>query len=174
MTDPAITAALSSPEPYHIRELIREHIAAAESVHVRELSEGIAGSVPSGELRDALRECLPHLVREVLNSTRPPVVVPAPAPAYSAKIARRREMAEAWRRQLDAFYSVGDGEQKRLGEFSHDELVALADELQRQAMSNLAREKRLRALADEMQAAGCDRLADLPESVLSVQLGVAA
>ena len=157
-----------------IRELIREHIATAESVHVRELSEGIAESVPSEELRDALRECLPHLVREVLNGTRPPVVVPAPAPAYSAKIARRREMAEAWRRQLDAFYSVGDGEQKRLGEFSHAELVALADELHRQAMSNLAREKRLRALADEMQAAGCDRLADLPESVLSVQLGVAA
>lgn len=156
----------------NIRELIREHIATAESVNVRELSEAIAESVPSSELRDALRECLPHLVREVLNSTRPPVVVPAPA--YSAKIARRREMAEAWRRQLDAFYSVGDGEQKRLGEFSHGELVALADELQRQAISNLAREKRLRALADEMQAAGCDRLADLPESVLSVQLGVAA
>ena len=77
----------------NIRELIRERIAAAESVHVRELSEGIAESVPSEELRDALRECLPHLIREVLNSTRPPVVVPAPAPAYSAKIARRREMA---------------------------------------------------------------------------------
>ena len=156
-----------------IREIVREHIAAAESVHVRELSEAIAESVPSEELRDALRECLPHLIREVLTSTRPPVVVPAP-PAYSAKIARRREMAEAWRRQLDAFYSVGDGEQKRLGEFSHAELVALADELHRQALSNLAREKRLRALADEMQSAGCDRLADLPESVLSVQLGVAA
>ena len=38
-----------------IRELIREHIATAESVHVRELSEGIAESIPSGELRDALR-----------------------------------------------------------------------------------------------------------------------
>ena len=165
---------MTTADRLDLRELIREHIATAESVHVRELSEGIAESIPSGELRDALRECLPHLVREVLNGTRPPVVVPAPAPAYSAKIARRREMAEAWRRQLDAFYSVGDGEQKRLGEFSHAELVALADELQRQAMSNLAREKRLRALADEMQAAGCDRLADLPESVLSVQLGVAA
>ena len=69
----------------NIRERIREHITTAESVHVRELSEGIAESVPSEELRDALRECLPHLVREVLNGTRPPVVVPAPAPAYSAK-----------------------------------------------------------------------------------------
>ena len=49
-----------------IRELIRERIAAAESVHVRELSEAVAESVPSEELRDALRECLPHLVREVL------------------------------------------------------------------------------------------------------------
>ena len=163
---------MTTADRLDLRELIREHIATAESVHVRDLSEGIAESVPSGELRDALRECLPHLVREVLNSTRPPVVVPAPT--YSAKIARRREMAEAWRRQLDAFYSVGDGEQKRLGEFSHAELVALADELHHQAMSNLAREKRLRALADEMQATGCDRLADLPESVLSVQLGVAA
>ena len=49
-----------------IRELIRERIAAAESVHVRELSEAVAESVPSEELRDALRECLPRLVREAL------------------------------------------------------------------------------------------------------------
>ena len=80
---------MTTADRLDLRELIREHIATAESVHVRELSEGIAESVPSEELRDALRECLPHLVREVLNSTRPPVVVPAPAPAYSAKIARR-------------------------------------------------------------------------------------
>ena len=34
-----------------IRELIREHIAAAESVHVRELSEAIAESVSRGQRR---------------------------------------------------------------------------------------------------------------------------
>ena len=53
-----------------IRELIREHIATAESVHVRELSEGIAEWTPGHSLNDAMRVASKRLLCDLWREAR--------------------------------------------------------------------------------------------------------
>lgn len=79
-----------------------------------------------------------------------------------------------WRKELDARYPDAAGRHKPLGDFSSDELGALAARCRHQAEANMSAATRWDSLATLVRAAGVARLADVDESTLAYALGGAA
>lgn len=144
-----------------LRNIIRDELAGPGELDPRSVAERVAHQVPSKDVRKALAEALPHMVRDMIVQTRRNVVPPTPQ-NRSSKVAAIREQHKA--RLVDAIYPAADGTYKRAGEFTYDDCIALADRIHAKAMQNLATEKVWRAVADRLTQTGSATVDDIADA----------
>ena len=156
-----------------LRDSIRAALAAAgRPVSVEQVaSQVIADLRKPADLRAALAEAVPHMVRDLIVETRPSTPTPTTAKSWKRDAIRQAEQRR--RSELDALYATGDGTYLRLGAFEYDQLVALADGIQVLAEKHAAKAAHIRALADAVKSAGVATADDLDAATLD-SLGVAA
>ena len=159
-----------------LRDSIRAALAAAgRPVSVEQITAQVVADIKKpADLRAALVEAVPHMVRDLIVETRPST--PAPAKAPTAKSWKRdaiRKAEQRRRSELDALYATGDGTYLRLGAFSYDQLVTLANGIQTLAEKHAAKAAHIRALAEAVKSAGVATADDLDVGTLD-SLGVAA
>lgn len=157
-----------------LRDSIRAALAdAGRPVSIEKVTAEVVADIKKpADLRAALAEAVPHMVRDLIVETRPST----PTPAASAKSWKRdaiRQAEQRRRSELDALYATGDGTYLRLGAFDYDQLVTLADGIQALAEKHAAKASRIRALAEAVKAAGVATADDLDAGTLD-SLGVAA
>lgn len=159
-----------------LRAHIRDEIERSDVVDPREIAARVARNLELiGGMREALEEALPHLVRDVILATRPRAQVQAseatPTTATSAKSWKRSAIRQAEvkrRTALDAYYAIGDGLSRRLGDFSYEEMVALAEECQKQAEATAYNAARFARVAEMMKDAGAEKVEDIADAVLEL------
>ena len=156
-----------------LRETLRDAILTSSApVSPHALAEqAMAGLTETAELRAALAEAAPYMARALIAETRPST--PAPTSVKSWKRDAIRGQEQRRKSELDARYALGDGTFGRLGEFTYDQLLALADSIQTLAEKHAAKAAHIRALAEAVNTAGVDN-ADALDAGTLADLGVAA
>lgn len=153
-----------------IREAVRKVLDDVSGpVAPEQVAEQVVAGLSDADLREALSQVLPMFVREVIVTSRATLAASGSQP----RSWKRQAIREAWRRELSARYATPEG-YKALRDFSHDDLVALAQTCREMADRNAASAVRFGRLAECVSTAGVERLGDLPESVLASELGWAA
>ncbi|MEV7770472.1 hypothetical protein [Kitasatospora sp. NPDC086791] len=186
-------------DEFNLRQLVREVRATSTMLDPHLIAVEVLRRINNEDLRTALAECLPALVREEYRHTRNhgtfphlpstptaplrPVQavtamaaqpVPAkPRPARSAKVAAIRAAAHAWMQEV-IHTSADPREWKRVGDCGVTELMFAAQSRREQARRTNAKAAEYEALAELVRAHGVRRVRDLPESVLRGVGGAAA
>lgn len=157
-----------------IRQYIRDEIERGSTLQPREIAATIYDRMDEAQRAEAFAVALPALVQQVIVSTRPSMqravadnVRPLAKPGRSWK--REHFQSGAWRKELDAIYATPTGN-KRLADFSADELYALAATCRDLAHKNAAAADRWERLADATRDAQANRLADVDETSLRALL----
>ncbi len=161
----------------NIRKYIRDELDTGPSLEPDEVAKTIIDRLTAKQKAEALDVALPHLVRDLIVSTRrtatPARENVAKPTAKAARSWKRQAIRETWRKELAAVYATADG-YKRLGDFNADELDALAAQCQDLAKANAIKVHRYEALATLTRESGVDRLADVDADALRDALGGAA
>lgn len=162
----------------NLRQVVQDVTRSAESLEYTDLADAVLARLDSAEYADALRQVLPSYCRDVVSAMRAPGPVrpPAPHPTLDARAPHSWKVTairEGWQRRLSEVYATSDGN-KRLGDFTYDDLAFQAEVNQRQAKQKLAKAKGWRSLADTLRDAGVDRVRDLPAETLMHTLGAVA
>ena len=157
-----------------IRQYIRDEIERGSSLQPREIAATIYDRMNDTQRAEAFAVALPALVQQVIIGTRPSTqravadnVTAIRQPGRSWK--REHFQSGAWRKELDAIYATPAGN-KRLADFSADELYALAATCRDLAHKNAAAADRWERLADATRDAKVERLADVDETSLRALL----
>jgi hypothetical protein len=155
--------------------LIRQVIDETDLASPSDLADKVAEMVPPLQVRAALAEALPHLVRIELGRQRTTTAAgPARrAPNRSSKVTALRGYADAWRLRLRDRLHVGQGKDawKVLADCNATDFRFAADERRTFASGALAAASELEGFAVALEAHGKDRFADLPDSVQAELLG---
>lgn len=179
----------------NLREYVRDEIARADDLTPATIAATIAGRMSPQQRAECFDAALPALVREVILQTRPsarravgahePAADQAPYDAQGKSVGganvtpigrswKRDAIRESWRRDLEAIYPDAAGRNRRMGEFTADDLDALSQRCAEQAKANASASAHWESLARAVRAAGVDRLADVPGETLASLLGGAA
>jgi hypothetical protein len=179
---------------FNLRHLINEVSATADDLDYDALSASVLAAISADDRVDALRQALPTFVRKTLNSNRthgpvtPPRVeepLPVENPVRLESVSPRSwkhqavrqaptEFRDGWQRRLGEIYSTANGN-KRLGDFTYDDLLYQETLNGRQAKQKLAKAKGWRKLADLVApGTGVEKVRDLPAEVLLHTLGAVA
>lgn len=158
-----------------IRQYIRDEIEHGTTLQPREIAATIYDRMDTDQRADALAVALPALVQQIILSTRPSTqravssnVAPIKRGA-GRSLKREYFQSGAWRKELDAIYATESGN-KRLADFTADELYALAATCRDLAHKNAAAAERWTRLGDATRDSGADRLADVDETSLRALL----
>ena len=150
-----------------LREIIREVIAKSDDLSVESLTTETLSRISDSERARLFAESVPAVVASELHNTRFACRQARPAepvqPIRSAKVAAIRD---DWRRKLDAVYATPTGN-KRLGDFSSDDLRALADTCSRMAEMNRVKSAHFAGLAELVASQGVATLRDVSDAALS-------
>ena len=149
-----------------LREIIREVIAQSDDLSVESLTIETLSRITAAERARLFAESVPAVVASELHNTRFACRLPRPVEPVqtirSAKVAAIRD----WRRKLDAVYATPTGN-KRLGDFSSDDLRALADTCARMAEMNRVKSAHFAGLAALVASQGVATLRDVSDAALS-------
>lgn len=119
-----------------LREIIREVIAQSDDLSVESLTIETLSRITDAERARLFAESVPAVVASELHNTRFACRQARPAePVQTIRSAKVAAIRDDWRRKLDAVYATPTGN-KRLGDFSSDDLRALADTCSRMAEMN--------------------------------------
>lgn len=155
----------------NLRQAVREALLTADSVEYADVAGLILASLKRDQYAAALSQTLPAFVRSVVvtqrtNSVSPPNAETQPG-SWKVKGIR------AWAHRLSDVYATESGN-KRLADFTFDDLQFLAETCRDLAERNAASAARWERLAEAVKDAGADRVADVPEDVLADVLGAVA
>lgn len=146
----------------NLRSLIRQNLPDGEAWDVDEIAQrALANVTTAAQARELLAEAMPYMVREVMKESRRSASKPTPQ-NRSSKVAAIREQHQ--RRLTDARYPDANGVWRRIGSFTKADLDALADKLHANAMRNLAREKAIRALSEQLTQTGASTVDELDDA----------
>lgn len=158
----------------NLRQSARDVVERATNVDLPSLADALLAELTPDQYRDALAQALPTFMRDVVGSLRqtgsvhPPKTTPGLPASWKVQAIR-----DGWQRRLSEIYATSEGN-KRLGDFTHDDLIHQADLLAEQAKQKFAKAKGWRALADVLDEHGAAHVRDLPAEVLMVTLGAVA
>ena len=150
-----------------LREIIREVIAQSDDLSVESLTIETLSRITAAERARLFAESVPAVVASELHNTR--FACRQARPVKSVQTVRSAKVAairDDWRRKLDAVYATPTGN-KRLGDFSSDDLRALADTCSRMAEMNRAKAAHFAGLAELVASQGVATLRDVPDAALS-------
>ena len=150
-----------------LRAIIREVIAKSDDLSVESLTIETLSRITDAERARLFAESVPAVVASELHNTRFACRPARPGKSVqtirSAKVAAIRD---DWRRKLDAVYATPTGN-KRLGDFSSDDLRALADTCARMAEMNRVKSAHFAGLAALVASQGVATLRDVSDAALS-------
>lgn len=112
---------------FSLIDLIRRVIAETDLAMPEDIAAKVGEMVPPKQLRAALAEALPHIVRIELTRDRGRGTVRR-APNPSSKVAAIRQHLDAWRKRLRDRIAVGDGEWKMLADCTATDLRTAASQ----------------------------------------------
>jgi len=162
---------------FNLRQLVRDTIRTSESVEWDVLAEAVLAGMSPKCHRAALAAMLPSYVRAVAASERTPG--PVHPPMHHPTLAAVGLQPESWKvtairnnwqARKEEIYATAH-ENKRLGDFTYEDLIFQSDLNQGQAKKKLAKAKGWRALADLMRAEGVQTVRELPAEMLMTTLG---
>lgn len=155
--------------------LIRQVIDETDLASPTDLADKVAEMVPPRQVRAALAEALPHLVRIELGRQRsaPPGDQPRRISNRSSKVVALRGYADAWRSRLRERLHVGQGRDawKVLADCAASDFRFAADERRAFASGALSAASEYDSFAVALETHGVDRFADLPDAVQAELLG---
>lgn len=156
---------------FDLRMLVRAYVDETSMHSIPDVARTISMSIPEKNLREALAQALPLLIRQIVTLQIRPLAAPRPLTSDSDADLRvgtrkRGEIRRAWERILDIAYPVPSGT-KRFGDFTSNDLRTLAKELDREAEQRKEEAQRLRSLADTLEQQRIEHVRDLPEDVLN-------
>jgi hypothetical protein len=159
---------------FNLRHLVQEELRTAPSVEYADLVASVLEKVGPREVRAALSQALPAFVRSVTVAQRSPGAVTPPSPAPTMPGSWKvQAIREGWQRRLSEVYATEEGN-KRLGDFTFEDLTYQSDLCQSQAKAKLSKAKGWRNLADLLAAEEVEHVRDLPAEVLMKTLGAVA
>jgi len=185
---------------FNLRDVIRSIIATNSKVWpIDEVVVEVVDIIDGDDLREALRQALPCLIREILAEHRPQGRIGLPArnvtgrheirqpaarhrdylespfnrpPATQTNGSRKgSEIRNAWQRVLDAPYAVAGGDHKRLGDCTYEDLYWMAGQLDIQSSDLQSRARGFRELAMLINDHDVTTIRELPAEVLMNALG---
>jgi hypothetical protein len=161
----------ASAQTVHVRTLVRTVLDESHELDPGKLTLEISQLIPDVDLRDAVEQMLPQIVRQEISFSRmqdrrhvPDDTHETPAPARGTNSWAAR-IREDWRRQLDQRY-VGASGWKFLRDFTADDCDFAAELRERESAAILDRAARLRRLAQAVRENQVAMIGDLPEEVL--------
>ena len=150
-----------------LREIIREVIAKSDDLSVESLTIETLSRITDAERARLFAESVPAVVASELHNTRFACRPARPAePVQTTRSAKVAAIRDDWRRKLDAIYATPTGN-KRLGDFSSDDLRALADTCSRMAEMNRTKAAHFAGLAELVASQGVATLRDVSDAALS-------
>lgn len=150
-----------------LREIIREVIAKSDDLSVESLTIQTLSRISDSERARLFVESVPAVVASELHNTRFACREVRPVkPVQTVRSAKVAAIRDDWQRRLDAVYATPTGN-KRLGDFSSDDLRALADTCARMAEMNRAKAAHFAGLAELVASQGAATLRDVPDAALS-------
>ena len=150
-----------------LREIIREVIAKSDDLSVESLTTETLSRITDAERARLFAESVPAVVASELHNTRFACRQARPAePVQTVRSAKVAAIRDDWRRKLDAVYATPTGN-KRLGDFSSDDLRALADTCARMAEMNRVKSAHFAGLAELVASQGVATLRDVSDAALS-------
>jgi len=158
----------------NLRHLVQEVVQSAQSVEYADIAAEVLGRLDRKDLRAALAQALPTYVRSVGVAQRLPgaVTPPSVAPMMPGSW-KVQAIREGWQRRLSEIYATTEGN-KRLGDFTYEDLLHQAEICSTQAKQKLAKAKGWRALADLLAEHEVEHVRDLPAELLMTTLGAVA
>lgn len=140
-----------------LRQMIRDEVdATVAPVDPDVIAEAIIGKVDD----DHILEALSCMVREVMVSSRTRSAGPPPGTKSWKRSAIRKAEVER-RTALDDRYATSEG-YKRLGDFTYDDLLLLAERHRRLAEANRVQAERLVKVAEKMLATKAETVGEIP------------
>jgi len=159
-----------------LNDLIATHLRRGSGGDIRDIAVDVADMVPDDDLRDVLAVTMREYVRAYVGLQRVATLAPySPAAQNAGKLSgvgrpRRAIAVDAWRRRLAVMVSVADNKVKPLGQLTVDEVEHQIAKLGGQLTALEIRHDWYTAIAKAMREYGVERVADLPENVLSALL----
>ena len=150
-----------------LRAIIREVIAGSDDLSVESLTIETLSRITDAERARLFAESVPAVVASELHNTRFACREARPVePVQASRSAKVAAIRDDWRRKLDAVYATPTGN-KRLGDFSSDDLRALADTCARMAEMNRVKAAHFAGLAELVASQGVATLRDVSDAALS-------
>jgi hypothetical protein len=161
---------------FSLRALTAAVLAELDSEDREQIVKEVERRIPAELAGEALRQALPAFVHQAA----PRWTLPAPLPVPDGKGPRAGRSAkvtairDAWRKHLEGRYTVEDGSLRRLGDFSHADLMFVARGLEEKAQRNHQRAAAMQALAGALAEHKVRHVRDLPAAVLAGYFSQAA
>ena len=165
---------------FNLRQLVRDTIRTSKSVEYADIAHTVLAAMSSEDYRAASAAMLPSYVRAVAASERTPG--PVHPPMHQPTLASVGLQPESWKvtsirnnwqARKEEIYATAH-ENKRLGDFTYEDLIFQSNLNQGQAKKKLAKAKGWRNLADLMRAEGVETVRELPAEMLMTTLGAVA
>lgn len=148
-----------------LSSVIRSVLTEASFVTPDEVADEVVRRTPPKLLRDFYREAVRDRARVQMHG----LPAPRPEPQGQPRSAKVQAIRDMHQKRLASLVSV-NGEWKRFGECSHEDVLALAAERQAMAIANANRAEQFRRVAKELANRGAATVADLPADVLDSAL----
>lgn len=162
-----------SDTDFSLRAVTLAVLAESDSEDREQIVKEIASRIARKDQAEALRQALPMFVHITGNSIRWSGTGQGAGTGSgpgggraSGRSAKVTAIRESWRKHLDGRYTVEDGSWRRLGDFTHADLVYKAAELERQAKDRAERAALLTSLAGRLEASGAEFVRDLDDDTL--------
>lgn len=152
---------------FSLRAVVQAVLAESGTEDRQQLVKEVEHLVARKDAAEALRQALPAFVHQVMTGSRYGAFTPPAASRPSGRSPKVTAIREAWRRHLEARYTVADGGWRKLGDFGHADLLYKAAELEAKARENTARAAVMTELAATLAGHSAARVRDLPDDVLA-------
>lgn len=152
---------------FDLHDLFREVHDTTDLTDYRQMAKELRSRIPDEHAEEAFLEALTCYCREYTTKQRPR----NPSPSRASGRSPKRDAIRHWWEQLcKSRYDTADG-LKQLGTCSAEDLIFMAEQLERKAAENMAVAQRWRSLAAEMAERGAARLDELPPDVVRERFG---
>lgn len=152
-------------DEFNLRALVRDVLESSTLADPTDVANEVMRRIPKSSQRAALVQALRAFVRQVISEQRMSIRITDGQPTLpvvgSAKVAARREWAQALRLRVAGL----DG-WKSLADCTYADLLHAAKERREQARRNSAKARQYELLASLLTEHSADRVRDLPQDVL--------
>jgi hypothetical protein len=153
--------------PFRLADLVTQVSDESGEIGPAEVAKLVLDAIPDESRDDALAQAMTAYVRHRLSRDRPAAGFTAPlrtvAAVNSARSSRVRGIRLAY---LNAGYSTGPGQRKRLGDCTARDLRYIADGLTEQAERLQLKAEDMNVLASQLEEKRVATVRELPDDVL--------